>query len=54
MTMLTRANGERALFVKHNEDKTAVKHYLDKRELLEKVDGVPLYSGNYNSFFRFP
>jgi integrase len=46
VTMLTKAIGERALFVKHNEDKTAVRHYLDKKELLEKTHGVRLYSGS--------
>jgi integrase len=46
VTMLTKAIGQRALFVKHNEDKTAVKHYLDKKELLDKVTGVRLYNGS--------
>jgi hypothetical protein len=44
--MLTKAIGEKALFVKHNEDKTAVKHYLDKQELLNGLEGVRIYNGS--------
>jgi hypothetical protein len=46
VTMLTKAIGEKALFVKHNEDKTAVKHYLDKQELLNGLEGVRIYNGS--------
>jgi len=30
-TRLTSAIGSKAMFVKHNSDKTAIKHYLDRR-----------------------
>lgn len=43
VTRLTSLIGEQALFVKHNEDKTAVKHYLGKKELLEKTENIKLY-----------
>jgi hypothetical protein len=36
VTRVTRIIDEQALFVKHNEDKTAIRHYLSKKELLEK------------------
>jgi hypothetical protein len=34
-TRLTAAIGEKAMFVKHTDDKAAIKHYLDKMELLK-------------------
>lgn len=43
VTRLTSLIGEQALFVKHNEDKTAIKAYLNKQELLEKTKDVKLY-----------
>jgi integrase len=46
LTRLTDAIGSKAMFVKHNNDQTAVKHYLDKKELLEQTKNVRLY-GNF-------
>ena len=43
VTRLTSLIGEQALFVKHSEDKTAIKHYLNQKELLEKTQNVRLY-----------
>ncbi|PZR31612.1 MAG: hypothetical protein DI538_20745 [Azospira oryzae] len=43
ITRLTAIIGEKALYVKHNEDKTAVKHYLQKKELLDATKDVRLY-----------
>lgn len=43
MTRLTDVIGEKAMFVKHNDDKTAIKHYLNKKELLDKTKNVRLY-----------
>jgi hypothetical protein len=43
VTRLTSLIGEQALFVKHNGDKTAIKHYLNKKELLDKTKNVRLY-----------
>ena len=43
LTRLTSLIGEKAMFVKHNEDKTAIKHYLKKTELLEQTKDVRLY-----------
>lgn len=51
VTRLTSIIGEKALFVKHNEDKTAIKHYLDKKELLEQTKNVRLY-GNFLEFLN--
>jgi integrase len=42
-TLLTSAIGEKAMYVKHNNDKTAIKHYLDKQKLLEAAKDVRLY-----------
>lgn len=42
-TRLTSVIGSKAMFVKHNSDKTAIKHYLDKKELLEAAKDVRLY-----------
>ena len=42
-TLLTAAIGEKAMFVKHNSDKTAIKHYLGKQKLLEATKDVRLY-----------
>jgi len=42
-TQLTAAIGEKAMFVKHHDDKTAIKHYLGKKELLESTKDVRLY-----------
>lgn len=42
-TRLTSVIGSKAMFVKHNSDKTAIKHYLDKKELLESTKDVRLY-----------
>jgi hypothetical protein len=30
-------------FVKYNDDKTAVKHYLARKELLKKILNIRLY-----------
>jgi hypothetical protein len=49
-TRLTAAIGSKAMFVKHNSDKTAIKHYLGKKELLESTKDVRLY--NINSWFN--
>jgi site-specific recombinase XerD len=46
LTRLTDAIGSKAMFVKHNNDQTAVKHYLNKKELLEQTKNVRLY-GNF-------
>lgn len=43
VTRLASLIGEQALYVKHNEDKTAIKHYLNKKELLEKTQNIKLY-----------
>ena len=43
VTRLAGIIGEKALFVKHAGDKTAIKHYLNKKELLEKTTNVKLY-----------
>lgn len=43
VTRLTAAIGEKALFVKHNEDKTATKHYLKMQELLKETKDTVLY-----------
>lgn len=43
MTRLTAVIGSKAMFVKHNDDKTAIKHYLKKKELLEATKDVRLY-----------
>lgn len=43
VTRLTAAIGEKALFVKHNEDKTATKHYLSMQELLKDTKDARLY-----------
>lgn len=43
VTRLTEVIGEKAMFVKHNDDKTAIKHYLNKKELLDKTKNVRLY-----------
>lgn len=42
-TRLTAAIGEKAMFVKHTDDKTAIKHYLDKMELLKATKDIRLY-----------
>jgi hypothetical protein len=42
-TQLTAAIGAKAMFVKHHDDKTAIKHYLGKKELLESTKDVRLY-----------
>jgi integrase len=42
-TRLTAAIGNKAMFVKHTDDKTAIKHYLDKMELLKSTKDVRLY-----------
>jgi hypothetical protein len=39
---VTEVIGEKAMFVKHNDDKTAIKHYLNKKELLDKTKNVRL------------
>lgn len=49
-TRLVSAIGEKAMFVKHKSDKTAIKHYLGKKELLESTKGVHLY--NIRSWFK--
>lgn len=46
LTRLTDAIGQKAMFVKHNNDQTAIKHYLNKKELLEQTKNVRLY-GNF-------
>ena len=43
VTRLASLIGEKALYVKHNQDKTAIKHYLNKKELLDKTRNVRLY-----------
>ncbi len=43
VTRLTSIIGEQALFVKHSGDKTAIKHYLNQKELLDKTKNVKLY-----------
>ena len=43
VTKLTSVIGEQVLLIKHNEDKTAIKHYLNKKQLLEKTKNVRLY-----------
>ena len=43
VTRLTAAIGEKALFVKHHEDKTATKHYLKMQELLKGTKDTVLY-----------
>lgn len=48
-TRLTSAIGAKAMFVKHKTDKTAIKHYLAKKELLESTKDVRLY--NITSWF---
>jgi hypothetical protein len=42
-TRLTSAIGAQAMFVKHTDDKTAMKHYLAKDELLKATKDVRLY-----------
>jgi hypothetical protein len=36
--------GGKAMFVKHKSDKTAMKHYLGRKELLESTKDVRLYN----------
>lgn len=43
-TRLVAAIGEKAMFVKHKSDKTAMKHYLGKKELLESTKDIHLYN----------
>jgi integrase len=43
ITRLTAVIGEKALFVKHNDDKTATKHYLKMQELLKQTKDTRLY-----------
>jgi integrase len=43
VTRMASLIGEKALFIKHGEDKTAIKHYLNKKEILEQTQNVKLY-----------
>ncbi|MEI9921120.1 MAG: hypothetical protein WDO14_20340 [Bacteroidota bacterium] len=42
-TRLTSVIGFKAMFVKHYNDKTAIRHYLDKKQLLEETKNIRLY-----------
>jgi integrase len=43
VTRMASLIGEKALFIKHGEDKTAIKHYLNKKEILDQTKNVKLY-----------
>lgn len=44
ITRITDLIGEKALFIKHGKnDKTAIKHYLDKKELISETRNLKLY-----------
>lgn len=43
ITRLTELIGERALRIKHNEDVTAIKHYLDQKQLMSQTKDLTLY-----------
>jgi integrase len=42
-TRLTEAIGSKAMFVKHSSDKTAIRHYIGRKELLEATKDIRLY-----------
>ena len=35
--------GEKAMFIKHGSDKTAIKHYLNRKELISETRNIKLY-----------
>lgn len=43
VTRMASLIGEKALYIKHGEDKTAIKHYLNKKEILDQTQNVKLY-----------
>jgi integrase len=51
VTRMASLIGEKALYIQHGEDKTAIKHYLNKKEILDQTQNVKLYeiSGWLNS-----
>ncbi len=43
ITRITDLIGEKAMFIKHGNDKTSIKHYLDKKELISETRNLKLY-----------
>jgi hypothetical protein len=43
ITRITDMIGEKAMFIKHGSEKTSIKHYLNKKELISEMRNLSLY-----------
>ncbi len=44
ITRMTDLLGEKAMFIKHGSDRTAIKHYLNKKELISSTRNIELFN----------